>query len=114
MKSDDTALRLYELQAQICQALGDPKRLRILHILEEQERSVGELADMLGGTIANVSQHLAILRARGLVHTRREGTSVYYSLAYPEILHACRHLQQVLLQQLSAQSALTQQVQSES
>ncbi len=105
MTADD--LEMLERQALICQALSDPKRLRILYALGSDERSVGDLASELGVSIANVSQHLGVLRSRGLVASRREGTSVYYRLAYPETMEACRVLRSILARQLADEGRLS-------
>ena len=99
--ADETEARLLEMQALICQAMGDPKRLRILYLLEAGERPVGEVAKALGVSLANASQHLGVLRSRGLVRSRREGTTVWYRLAYREIMEACRVLQELLRTQLA-------------
>ena len=79
----------FRATADICRALTDPKRLALLHQLRDGERTAGTLATDLGCTLANASQHLAILRHAGLVTSRREGTSIHYRLAVPEILDAC-------------------------
>lgn len=79
----------YRAAADICRALTDPKRLALLHQLRDGERSAGSLAADLGCTLANASQHLAVLRHAGLVTSRRDGTSIHYRLAIPEILEAC-------------------------
>lgn len=79
----------YRLHAEVCRVLTDPKRLMLLDVLRTGERSVTELADQLGCTLANASQHLSVLRSAGLVGTRREGTTVHYHLAEPEIVAAC-------------------------
>ena len=79
----------FRLHAEICKVLTDPKRLMLLDALRVGERSVGDLAGIIGGTLPNTSQHLAVLRAAGLVDSRREGTAVRYRLAEPEILQAC-------------------------
>ncbi len=105
MTADD--LEMLERQAMICQALSDPKRLRILYALGSDERSVGDLASDLGVSIANVSQHLGVLRSRGLVESRREGTSIYYRLAYPETMEACRVLRSILARQLADEGRLS-------
>jgi ArsR family transcriptional regulator len=60
----------------------------------------------LGLPQTNVSQHLAILRERGIVSTRREGTSIYYSLANPKIGQACDMVQEVLADQLARNQVL--------
>jgi ArsR family transcriptional regulator len=83
------ALEQFRLHAEICKVLTDPKRLLLLHVLRDGERSVGELATELGLSLPNTSQHLAVLRSAELVDGRREGTSVRYRLAEPAILDAC-------------------------
>jgi len=103
---DESKVQLFKLQAEICKTLADSKRLMILHELREGEMSVGQLVANLGLPQANVSQHLAILRERGIVATRREGTTIYYSLAYPKIGEACDLVQEVLAEQLAHNQAL--------
>ena len=98
--------QLLALQAQLCQVLSDPSRLELLHLLRDGERTVGELVAATGLRQANVSQHLTLLRRRGIVTTRRAGTTVHYALAYPEILEACAITWRILLRQLEATSAL--------
>ncbi len=71
------------LKAEIFQALGHPTRLAILEALQEGELTVGAILSRLGMEQANVSQHLAILRGRRLVSTRKEGNRVHYSLRDP-------------------------------
>jgi len=106
----DVNLEMLERQALICRALSDPKRLRILYVLGSGERSVGDLADELGVSIANASQHLGVLRSRGLVDSRREGTTVFYRLAYPETMEACRVLRVILARQLAADGRLSERL----
>ena len=103
---DESKQELFRLQAEICKTLADRKRLMILHELRSLELSVGQLVSRLGLPQANVSQHLAILRERGIVNTRREGTTIYYRLANPKIGEACDLVQQVLLDQLAQSQAL--------
>ncbi|HXF51224.1 MAG TPA: metalloregulator ArsR/SmtB family transcription factor [Dehalococcoidia bacterium] len=101
---------VYRLQAQVLKALAQPKRLRILDLLREGERSVGELARALGAPQANVSQHLAALRAQDLVSARREGTTVYYALAHPEVAEACDVFHLFLIKRLEAGEALVERI----
>ncbi|MHB8621198.1 MAG: ArsR/SmtB family transcription factor [Chloroflexota bacterium] len=98
--------RLYEMHAALCKVLTDPKRLRILELLKVGECSVNELAINLGARPSTVSQHLALMRQSGLLCARRQGTTIYYSLAYPEILDACCIVQGILVKQLKAGAAL--------
>ncbi len=96
------------MQADICKTLSDPKRLMLVHELREGELSVGQLGTRLELPQANVSQHLAILRKRGIVSTRREGTTVFYSLASCKIGEACDMVRSVLSEQLSGKQTLSQ------
>jgi DNA-binding transcriptional ArsR family regulator len=73
--------------------LADPTRVQLLTMLERDAATVQELADKLTCTPQNVSRHLGILYRSGIVARRREGTSVYYSLAD---YSACRLLEQAL------------------
>lgn len=103
---------LYELHAEVLKALAQPKRLRILDLLRRGERSVKELARELGAAQANVSQHLAALRAQDLVTARREGTTVYYALAHLEVAQACDMFHVFLLKRLEAGEALAARIRS--
>lgn len=91
-----------DLHAAVCQALADPKRLLILNALRDEERSVGDLVDDLRIPQPNVSQHLAVLRDRGLVSSRRDGQRVLYSVAYPQVIQAMDLLREVMAAQLLA------------
>ena len=73
---------------------------------QSNERAKTELVAATGLRQANVSQHLTLLRQRGIVTTRRAGTTVHYALAYPEILEACAITRTILLKQLEATSVL--------
>lgn len=70
-------------------ALADPTRLRLLHLMEDGELCVGDLAESVTGTQANVSKHLAVLRNAGWVRARRAGMNVCYSLTDPAVLKIC-------------------------
>lgn len=87
---------LTELTASVCKALNDPKRLMILYALSEGPATVTELVEALDAPQANVSQHLAILRERGLVEAHRRGNNVHYSLRHPEVLDAVDLLREIL------------------
>jgi DNA-binding transcriptional ArsR family regulator len=91
---------VHRLHAELCQALADPKRILILYALAEAPRTVGELADGLSLRQSNVSQHLAVLRDRGLVTAERAGTRVTYSIAYPAVIQALDLLRAVLREKL--------------
>ncbi|WP_051282895.1 ArsR/SmtB family transcription factor [Silanimonas lenta] len=69
-----------EVAAELLKTLGNPQRLRILCLLVEGERSVGEINQQVPLSQSALSQHLAVLREQGLVETRREAQTIYYSL----------------------------------
>ena len=79
-----------DLMAKYFRGLGDPTRLRILELIADRERSVGELVEALGRSQPTVSNHLACLRWCGFVVTRREHRSVYYSIADARVLELLR------------------------
>jgi ArsR family transcriptional regulator len=81
--------------AAVARALGDPKRLCVLESLADGEASVGELASRVSCQVPNMSQHLAVLRSAGLVATRRDGNTVYYSLTDPRVIEAYQLLQTI-------------------
>ncbi len=91
---------IYEIHASICQCLANPKRLEIIHILGSREMVVTDLAEKMGITKANLSQHLAIMRDKGILKSRREGTNIYYSLANPKVIQACDIMREVLFEHL--------------
>mgnify|MGYP001563190435 CR=1 FL=1 len=95
---DDTVI--FERQAQICKALSDPKRIMIIHALRSGEKTVSDLVEELRVPQANVSQHLAVMRDRGLVVARRRGNNVHYSLSSDRIVEACDIVRRVLVEQL--------------
>ncbi len=71
--------------------------------------TVSELAKDLGLRQANVSQHLAVLRQRRVVTTRKEGTRIFYKVSNPKIIQACELMRQVLIEQLKEGGMLTKQ-----
>ena len=97
---------LYQLHASVCQGLADPKRLLIINSLRDGERSVTEICAELDLPQANVSQHLAVLRERGLVETRKDGQRVYYRVSSEKITAALDLLREFMAEQLGA-TALT-------
>ncbi len=101
MRQTPADKRLYEMHAEICLTFSHPKRIEILNLLRNGEKSVGQLVEQMGIAKANVSQHLAILRQRGAVTYRREGQTLYYRLTNPKIAQACDLMREVLLERLA-------------
>ena len=100
MNRDDPEQRLYEAHAAVCKVFASPWRLRIVETLGEGEMSVSDLVQALGIPNSNLSQHLALMRDRGLLASRRDGTRVFYRLTNPKTLAACRLMREILLEQL--------------
>ncbi len=93
-------MELFKLKAEMSKTFSDPKRLMIINELRNGEKQVGELAQSLKMPQAVVSRHLALLRTRGVVAPRRDGTNVFYSLTDLKIIEACDLVHQVLLNRL--------------
>ena len=108
MPREDLKKEAYKLHAQVCQVFSHPKRLEILDLLSEGEKSLEELAQAMGVSKANISQHLALMRQRNLVSARREGVRTYYRIANPKLLRAWEVMREVALEQLEAIEDLMQ------
>jgi ArsR family transcriptional regulator len=92
---------LQSFKATLFRALAHEVRVRLLEELRDGPRSVGALQARLGVSGANVSQHLAILRAHGIVATRRDGTSVLYSVADPRVYNLLDDARAIFEQQIA-------------
>jgi len=97
---------LYQLKAEFFKTLGHPARIRALELLSEREHSVGEMLPEVGVEPANLSQQLAVLRRAGLVTTRKEGSTVYYSLTSPHVAELLTVARTILTKVLSGQVEL--------
>ncbi|MDC8785337.1 ArsR/SmtB family transcription factor [Roseateles koreensis] len=71
------------------QALAEPTRLQILNLLRQEERRVGDLAELCGFSAANISRHLAVLQQHGLVERESRGTSAYFRIADASVYQLC-------------------------
>lgn len=105
-RRNDSEEQVYRLHADICQTLANAKRLKILNVMREKEMSAGALLDLLEVPKANLSQHMAILRQKGIVAARRQGNTVYYRLARPKILKAFDLMRELLFEVLEDQQRL--------
>ncbi len=90
------------LHASVCKGLADPKRLLIINALRDGERTVTDLVDELTLPQANVSQHLAVLRDKGLVSARKDGQFAYYSVTSKKIIEAMDLLREVMAEQVGS------------
>lgn len=101
---------IYQLHAEICAGLADPKRILILYALAEKPRTVTELVDLLGLNQPMISRHLKVLRERGMVSASRIGASIEYRLSDARLIQALDLLRQVLANKLRSQAALAETV----
>lgn len=91
-RSLDQQVALRRFKAEVFQALAHPTRIHIAECLEGRELPVGALVARVGIEPANLSQHLAVLRAKGLVVNRKEGTQVFYALRDPLLSEVLRNM----------------------
>ena len=104
---------VYTLQAEVLKTLSNPRRLEIIHLLADGPREVSRLAEEMGISQPNVSQHLALMRAAGVVEAERDGREVRYRLSDPEIIVACETMRGVLVRRLARISIAASRTPSE-
>lgn len=98
--SDGVRAELEQLTQSVCRALNDPKRLGILYALADGPLTVSAIGDAIDAPQANTSQHLAILRERGLIEPDRQGNNVYYSLRHHRVIDALDILRSIMSDEL--------------
>lgn len=94
-------LDIFELQAQLCQSIGQAVRLRIVHTLKEGPKAVNDIASSLSITQSTASRHLSILRTTGILTTQRRGSEVYYEIANPKVVEICEMMRALLAERES-------------
>jgi len=99
--------RLAPLHAAFCGVFADGKRLRIMWFIKDGERRVNEIAEHLGISQQNVSQHLRLMRDRGALVARREGNAVFYRVANPKFLQGARLIREGLLEEIGRLTELS-------
>jgi DNA-binding transcriptional ArsR family regulator len=85
--------------------LSDPTRLRILHTICRSERHVGAIVAAIGASQTNVSRHLAVLRAAGVVSRRKVRNTVFYKVADPMLAELCRTISEQIANRLEAHAS---------
>jgi ArsR family transcriptional regulator len=94
---------LYILHADFCKFMSNPKRIEILFLLGEKALCVDEIATAMEVKVPNISQHLAVMREKGVVAARREGNKMYYTIANPKTLQACIIMKEAMIEQMEKQ-----------
>ena len=104
---------LFELHANFCKVLANPKRLMIIALLSKGEMSVGELAAAIDTSLATTSQHLRVLREHDVVANRKDGQTVYYSTTDPRLMKACTTIRTVLLDRMKTRGLVARELEPE-
>ncbi len=91
---------LYKIHAEMCKVFSNPTRLEILNLLKDKKLSVTELIDKTKLSQANISQHLSIMKSKGIVTSDRKGKNIYYQLVNPKIIKAFDIIKEVLAERL--------------
>lgn len=86
---DANLLECASAQAAFCKAVGSPRRLIILWMLSEEELSVNEIAQRVGSSVQNISQHLSLLKNSGILTSRRSGQMIFYQMAELDNMMRC-------------------------
>jgi len=102
-----TSIELHELHARLCKAIADPKRLLIITELRSGPLTVGELSQALEMSQSNTSQHLAVLRERGVVTATKDGPNVYYALASKKVVKAIDLLREFMVEMMGDQARIS-------
>ncbi|PIN86999.1 transcriptional regulator [Candidatus Woesearchaeota archaeon CG10_big_fil_rev_8_21_14_0_10_44_13] len=91
---------LYKIHAELCKVFSNPTRLEILNLLRDKEMSVTGLIEKTKLSQSNISQHLSIMKSKGIVISNRKGKNVYYKLTNPKIIKAFDIIREVLSERL--------------
>jgi DNA-binding transcriptional ArsR family regulator len=101
---------LFELQADVCKALGHPLRIEVIDILQTKELCFTDILEITGGLKSNLSQHLSVMTKKGILKSRRNGQCIYFSLSSKKVAQACRLMREVLIDSLKTQHKLLAQL----
>lgn len=97
---------IYQVKAEFFKTLGHPARIRVLELLREGERSVAELIPDVGLEASHLSQQLAVLRRAGVVQSRKDGSSVHYSVTDERIFELLEVAKAILTTSLAGTQEL--------
>jgi len=101
---------LYEIHAEMCKVFSNSTRLEILNLLRDKELSVTELIEKTKLSQANISQHLSIMKSKGIVTSSRKGKNIYYRLTNPKIIKAFDIIREVLSERLEKNRSILAKV----
>ncbi len=101
---------LYKIHAEMCKIFSNPTRLEILNLLRNREMSVTALIEKTKLSQSNISQHLSIIKSKGIVTSNRNGKNIYYKLANPKIIKAFDLIREVLIERLRKNGAIVKKL----
>ena len=92
--------KIFQMQCDICRALGHPLRMAIVDHLKDKETAAADLINALEISKANLSKHMSLLIQGGIVEARRDGRQIFYRLTDPDIQKACSIMSSILYRRL--------------
>jgi len=98
--------KIYMMHAEMCKVFTSPVRLELLDILRNGKKSVSELVQLIGLNQANISQHLQIMKDKGIVKTEKKGNYVFYSIVNPKVSKAFGIMKEIMMDQLAESEKL--------
>ena len=98
--------KIFEIQAELCRAMGNPLRMEIVHLLRSGPLNVNDIASAVDQHQATVSRNLTVLRNAGILVTRRDGNNVLYQVANPKLVDVCDLMREVLTEQIDERSKI--------
>lgn len=101
---------IYVLHADVCKALGHPLRIEIIDSLQDKELCFTDILELTGGLKSNLSQHLSIMTKKGILKSRKEGQSTYFSLSSEKVAKACAFMREVLIDNLKKQQEILDKI----
>ena len=104
---------IFQLHAEFCKVLSNPKRLMIIALLSKGDMSVGGIAEATDTALATISQHLRVLRERHIVNTKKAGQTVYYSLVDAALMEATVMIRRVLLKSMHQRGIIAREIDPE-
>ena len=101
---------LYKIHAEMCKVFSNSTRLEILNLLRDKQLSVTELIEKTKLSQANISQHLSIMKSKGIVTSNRKSKNIYYKLINPKIIKAFDIIREVLAEKLKKNGRIVKEL----
>jgi DNA-binding transcriptional ArsR family regulator len=98
--------KIFEIQAELCRAMGNPLRMEIVYLLRNGPLNVNDIVSAVEQHQATVSRNLTILRNARIVATERDGNNILYQVANPKLVGVCDLMREVLIEQIDQHSKL--------